>query len=274
MIPGIETFHTRESWQDPKYPVFGPLDDPTNNRMAVIHYTAADDLIDGDPGEHAEDLPAYMRAMNKSYWVNRGYALGYLFAVDWLGGVWQIRGWEYQSAANKGENETTWPILMLVDGDDPATPEAVRSVRAIVAEADRRAGRPQSIVGHKDIGATACPGAGLYAQVKAGVFTPQPDPIVPPVVPPPSSSEVDMFIAIINNGSGPVAETWTVCDGTQLSHITNGHAAEVYINAGLPQVRIAGADQLAGFLASVKTMNACPPEWVGTGWEAAWNKNK
>lgn len=188
LVPGAQTVHTRESWQDPKFPVFGPLDDPSNNVTAVIHYTADDDLIDGDPGEHADDLPAYLRAMQRSYVLNRGHSLGYLWAVDWLGGIWQIRGWEYQSAANKGENATTWPILVLVDGDDPATPEAIESIRLLIAEAGRRAGSPLFIKGHRDIGATACPGAGLYAQIKAGLFSPRPTP--PPI--PPSQEDDDM----------------------------------------------------------------------------------
>jgi len=181
-IPGVGTLHAREVWQDPRYPVFGPPDLAFDNDTVVIHYTAADDLIDGDPGEHAEDLPAYMRAMQYSYVTNRGYSLGYLFAVDWLGGVWQIRGWEFQSAANAGHNTHTWPILMLVDGDDEATPEAAASVRALVAEAERRAGMPQKIMGHGQLKietgvgtATACPGAGLLRQIKAGVFVPTGD---------------------------------------------------------------------------------------------------
>lgn len=182
LIAGAPTVHARETWQDPSYPVFGPIDDSRNNDTVVIHYTAADDLIDGDPGEHAENLPAYMRAMQKSYVLNRGYSLGYLFAVDWLGGIWQIRGWEYQSAANLNHNAHTVPILMLVDGADGATAEAAASVRLIVAEAQRRAGVRLAIVGHGQLSgaATACPGAGLLAQIKAGAFYPS-VPVTPPV---------------------------------------------------------------------------------------------
>lgn len=216
LVPGAQTVHTRESWQDPRYPVFGPLDDPTNNVTAVVHYTAADDLIDGDPGEHAEDLPAYLRAMNKSYWVNRGYALGYLWAVDWLGGIWQIRGWEYQSAANKGENATTWPILVLVDGDDPATPEAAESIRLLIAEAGRRSGSPLFIKGHKDIGATACPGAGLYAQVQAGVFTPRPKPTPPPI------QEDDDMLYLIPPPKERPGGRWLVCSNAGY-RLANSH---------------------------------------------------
>lgn len=176
------TYHKREDWQDPRYPVFGPVDNINDNDTVVLHYTAADDLIDGDPGEHAEDLPQYLRNMQYYYVTQRGYSLGYSFAVDWLGGVWQIRGWEFQSAANRGHNNHTLPILLLVDGDDPATSFAVAAVQDLVEQAKIRYGRDLVIVGHQDIGATGCPGAGIQAQIEAGVFEPRP--VVPPVVDP------------------------------------------------------------------------------------------
>lgn len=207
MIPGVETYHPRITWQDPRWPVIGPVDDWTNNTTAVIHYTAADDLIDGDPGEYAHMLPQYLRNMQYSYAKpksqgGRGYSVGYLFAVDWLGGVWQLRGWEFQSAANVNHNSYTVPILMLVDGDDGATEEALAAARAIIREAGFRAGgRRLAVVGHGDIGSTSCPGAGLRRQLRAGQFDPYavtpPQPVVPPVVVPDLEDEEIMVALII-----------------------------------------------------------------------------
>ena len=175
MIPGVETVHPRSAWVDPNYPIDGPFDLQSDNDTCVIHYTAADDLIDGDPGEHAEDLPQFFRNMQKSYEDRRGYSVGYSWAVDWLGGVWQLRGWEFQSAANLGHNSHTVPILVLVDGQDGTTPEAAKSVRNIVREAARRAGRKTMIVtGHGRLSgaATQCPGLGLLSQLDRGWFNP------------------------------------------------------------------------------------------------------
>lgn len=192
LIPGAQTIHPRTSWQNPAWPVTGPLDNPANNDTIVIHYTAADDLIDGDPGEHIEDMDAYMRSMQYAYAKpksqgGRGYSLGYSWAVDYLGGIWQIRGWEFQSAANLGHNDHTLPILVLVDGNDPATDLAARSIRLIVAEAQRRSGRTMAIKGHGQLReetgvgtATSCPGTGLKTQIKAGVFVPT---LQPPTTP-------------------------------------------------------------------------------------------
>lgn len=220
MIPGVKTFHTRESWQDPRFPVFGPADNPANNDTAVLHYTAADDLIDGDPGEHAENLPAYMRAMQYSYVTQRGYSLGYAFAIDWLGGVWQIRGWEYQSAANAGHNEHTLPILMLVDGADGATPEALASARAIIAEAQRRSGRTFSITGHGQLSgaATACPGAGIRKQIADGLFDPS---LV--TIPEPPNDEEEIMIAYIAQPPATMTGNppWMLCVNGSVRYATN-----------------------------------------------------
>ena len=205
-IPGVDRVHPRSVVATGRYPITGPSVAAGAIDTAVIHYTAADDLIDGDPGEHAEDLPAYLQAINRHYWTTRRppHSIGYRWAVDWLGGVWQLRGWDLRSAANRGHNGHTEPILVLVDGDDPATPEAVVSVRAIIAASGLRAGRHLEIVGHGDIGSSSCPGRGLAGQVAAGVFDPRLHPITSP-------QEDDMLVACINVDGNP--EWVHVADG-------------------------------------------------------------
>jgi hypothetical protein len=183
------TYHPRSDWVDPAYPVTGPAADWSAIDTVVIHYTAAADCPDGD---WPDVVAAYLRAIQRDYVTNRGYSIGYMFAVDQHGGQWQLRGWEFRSAANKGHNEHTMPILCLVDGDRAATAVAVEAVRQLVAEGARRAGRELAIVGHGDIGATACPGVGLAAQVRAGVFTP----VVEPEPEPTPPTEDDPMIAI------------------------------------------------------------------------------
>jgi hypothetical protein len=215
MIAGV-TFHPRETWQDPEYPVAGPPADWGVICRPIAHYTADDDLIDGDPGESADDLPGYLRAMQRHYVTARGYSVGYQFAIDWLGGVWELRGFDFQSAANKGDerktgvrnvNPVTAPILFLVDGADRATDEAVNAARFVLAEMARRAARPlDPLVSHSALDFTACCGAGIRAQIAAGVFSqppivpPEPLPPLPPIV-----EEVDLMLYILRpSNSGDV----------------------------------------------------------------------
>lgn len=157
-------YHPRTTWQDPRFPVFGPADNWADNDTVVIHYTAGDQIPD--------DVAGFLRNTQYYYVTQRGYSIGYSFAVDQKGDIWQLRGWEYQSAANRGHNDHTLPILVLVDGQEPASPEAVESVRRLVQEAEYHFGREMKIVGHREIGSTSCPGAGLQTQVNNGVFKP------------------------------------------------------------------------------------------------------
>jgi hypothetical protein len=111
--------------------------------------------------------------MQANYVRRRGYSLGYSVAVDQAGTSWEIRGTEFQPAANRGHNATTWVILCLVDWQNPAPQPMVDEVRNLVAWARTQAGRQLSVIGHRDLAATRCPGDGLYSQIQAGVFEPR-----------------------------------------------------------------------------------------------------
>jgi hypothetical protein len=121
--------------------------------------------------------------MQNDYTVNRGYSLGYSVAVSTVGDSWEIRGVDIKPAATKGYNDSTYAILLTVDGDNAASAAAVTEVRRLVADAERRAGRRLTIVGHGQLGATSCPGVGIRAQIAAGVFRPTPAPIPPTPTP-------------------------------------------------------------------------------------------
>ena len=208
--------HGRSDWVDPAYPVTGPTFDWSTIEWVVIHYTAAINLPDGDMGEFAYQLPPYLRAVQREY-LRRGYSIGYNAAVDWLGGDWELRGDTFKCAANADredtiesphdtggdENARTFAILMLVDGQDAATPLAAAKVRGLVAQIRDHAPNAVVVLGHRDIDQTQCPGTGLYAQIKAGVFEPSDEPApIPAPQPPPVTQEHDMIPAIAKTTDG------------------------------------------------------------------------
>lgn len=85
-----------------------------------------------------------------------------------------------------------------------------------------------------------------------------------------------MFIVIVTNAPGSaVVETWLLCDGTQLSHIRDGHFANLLGRVpNVSQVRPKSADETAGLIKSCRTVTSCPPEWTGSQWETLWNTSK
>ena len=94
----------------------------------------------------------------------------------------------------------------------------------------------------------------------------------PPPPPPPIKESPDMFRLFVTNApASPTKVTVLLCDGTQLSHVKDGHFDQVLAAAGVGRVDAVNANQTRGTIVSCKTTTACPPEWVGTTWETLWN---
>lgn len=193
VIPGVAVVHPRSAWVEECFPIRGAAAVPGAITQPVAHYSAAVNLPDGDPGESVEQIPPWLRASNRDYWLNRtntsptvvcgrslpGYALGYLFAVDWMGGAWEIRGFDFMPAANAGHNNYTCPLIFITDRDDPASDLAWVTARAIWREFRRRSARSDfknRPLGHGELRettgigtATICPGPAILAQLHAGM---------------------------------------------------------------------------------------------------------
>lgn len=215
-IPGVETYHPRASWEpngvDPWYGdyllrAYGDLrrDSAFHRTPAslwlpgveylAVHYTSAINLPDGDPGEILDGVDGIRALLARStfdYLSNRtggnyrrlsdgkvfpGYPLGYSFAFDWLGGVWEINGFDYRPAATSGWNNRALAFLMLTDRADPGSELMWQSFRAVAAEAQRRGApiAPERVWPHGKFFAetgtgtqTACCGPALTAQIDAG----------------------------------------------------------------------------------------------------------
>lgn len=206
------TIIPRTSWQSPDMPVTGPKMVLSTIRLLPAHYTAAANCPD--------NTPLYLRSIQRDYVTNRGYSIGYNFAIDKTGAVYECRGWDIKCAANVNRNTETIAILCLVDGSQPMNAKMVESFKALGAEAQRRCNRSLTVVGHRDIGATACPGDGIYAQVKAGKLTPgdTPDPVPP--TPTPTPGDDTMTIRIFESQTDPKefnAMFFAECDGQNRS---------------------------------------------------------
>ena len=166
----------RSAWQDPAMPVKGPAMTLKTTSMIPAHYTAASTI--------PSDTASYLRSIQRDYTVNRGYSIGYNFAVDKAGVAWECRGFDIRCAANKGVNASTIAILCLVDGANAMNEAMVTTFRAIAAEAQNRTPQELVVVGHRDIGSTSCPGDGIYGQVKSGALDPGEAPAPTPPTPP------------------------------------------------------------------------------------------
>ena len=227
--------HRREVWQSTAEPVASSSRfEWSDVDLVVAHYTADDDLPDGDPGELADNLPQYLRNMQHFYLTHpdRGYSVGYAFALDWLGGSWELRGDDFECAANKAVNSRAIAFLCLVDADDRLTAECAATFRRFTARAIKLSPLTVTVDGHgRTPGAsTGCPGAGILVDLDEGRLDPRTFTPPPPPPPPVTSGDDPMFIA------RDLAGKFVIGDGVVRRHLPTAQQAR----------RIIGRYTLAG----------------------------
>jgi len=161
---------SRRVWEQPGFTVAehttSPPVAPAMIDSVVVHYVGAP--VTSDP-------ITWLRNNQRYYATNRGYSLGYNAVVDRDGIMWQVRGLEFRNAANKGANNTSVSVLQLVSDDEAANSAQVARTRRFVADMERWCGHPLTVLGHRDVGATACPGDAIYNQIRQGEFDPSAD---------------------------------------------------------------------------------------------------
>lgn len=163
----------------------------------MIHYSAA-------------SVNQTVRAIQDYHMRVRGWSdIGYNLLVRASTGViYMGRGWDVLGAHCAGYNTPNVGICVIgpdVTGHQDVTEAARASVRWLVGEIERRAGRELVLLGHRDRGSTACPGDELYGWVKKGMPGAAPAP-APAPAPGPVGWEGAAIMALdtINQGdTGP-----------------------------------------------------------------------
>ncbi|MFF9123149.1 peptidoglycan-binding protein [Streptomyces sp. NPDC014889] len=151
----------------------GPAAVPLSSRTEwFVHYDGATPIT--------RTGYAIPRAIEAEHLANGWAGIGYSFVVDQAGNAYEGRGWGRQGAHCPGHNVSGLSVQIAVGGDQEPTPAALATARALYDEACQRTGRTLAPKGHRDGIATLCPGARLYAWVKAGMpaqgYNPAPNP--------------------------------------------------------------------------------------------------
>src|SRR4249919_2590355 len=123
------------------------------------------------------DVIAQVRKDQNFHMDGRGWNdIGYNFlvisapgydAIDGL--IVEGRGRDVIGAHCEGHNTAWIGVQVAIGGDQQPSPKALTSVRSLYDSASAAHGGPLSKYGHRDGYSTECPGAHLYAWVKAGM---------------------------------------------------------------------------------------------------------
>ncbi|WP_432194710.1 peptidoglycan-binding protein [Streptomyces sp. bgisy027] len=159
--------------------------DPRSDGPAHVPLSSRTEFFVHYDGAHPISRTGYAipRAIEAEHF-GRGWAgIGYHFVVSQAGEIFEGRGWGRQGAHCPGHNVSGIGVQIAIGGDQEPTEAALAACRALYDEACRRTGRTLAKKGHKDGYATLCPGATLYAWVKAGMpvkgYTPPTDGTAP-----------------------------------------------------------------------------------------------
>lgn len=152
---------------------FGPNESLADAMQPVRHITVHHDGMDAfrasSQGAAADRLEAIRRVH-----VSKGWAdIGYHYAIDPAGRIWEGRPLELQGAHVKARNEGNLGIVMLGNFElQRPTGEALGALTSLIGfEMHRHRLAVGSIYTHREWAPTACPGANLQAamdQIRRG----------------------------------------------------------------------------------------------------------
>lgn len=170
------TIVTREQWgaADPTGPIHTV---EIGDRTAFfVHYLGSEKSNPKDPAAQVRGVQKFHQGPQRR-WSDVGYS--YLVAQD--GTVFEGRGRDAVGAHCPGWNRKAVSVCALIGEGEIPSAEMKAAIVALHAETEKAAGKDLPVKGHRDGKKTACPGAELYAWLKAGM------PLAAPEAPKPAA---------------------------------------------------------------------------------------
>lgn len=181
---------SREKWGAKALTKYDQKISPSYRTGIVIHHS-----VTGE-GKSQADVEKILRQID-DFHRGKGYGgIGYNVAVDYAGRIYEARGLDVMGAHTAKANGRNYGIVYLGNTDKHLTDAAVDAIKQVVDTMQARSKKKLTVKGHRDHSSTACPGAKLYAHVKAGAFNrpypikatvPKPVPVKPAEKPKPTA---------------------------------------------------------------------------------------
>lgn len=192
--------YSRSDWELDGQRIADKTNSPkvNKNRLEFIclHYTGNN--------TNSNDTQKLIQNSNGYYQRVRGYSYGYNWVIGKTGDCWEVRGWDYRNAANRGSNVQSVSIQLKVDGQDPANDAMLQRAQRLIGDIRAHVGRDLPVKGHRDVGSTLCPGDGIYHQIVHGYFEPTAKTVSQPAAEPavaPAGSNTGYPGTPLKNGS-------------------------------------------------------------------------
>jgi len=188
----------------------------------IIHHTAADDSTPIDP-------PAVIRGIYYFHTVTRGWGdIGYNYLVDQYGNIYEGRrgGLGVVAAHALGSNYGSVGISVLGNymNDYPAD-DTLTSLASLISFVNQQTGVPlnsNTVLGHRDVDATACPGDHLYADIPG---------IILDTITSPNPSDYQAMLLSVSQEELAVSPEGTAT--VEIEYLNAGQTAWLYTDPGI-----------------------------------------
>lgn len=120
-------------------------------------------------GNAGASIP-WLKSIQRYHMVTKNWNdIAYNVLVDKDGVAWEGRGWDAVGGHTKDWNSRSVAIAYLGDGISPVPEKALATIKQLFEDADKHFGKKLKRGGHRDVGATACPGTFLYEWLTKGM---------------------------------------------------------------------------------------------------------
>jgi hypothetical protein len=156
------TLIRRSAWAN-RLPIASKLKTATFFSRITIHHSGALVLRDTARKSVIGDLNSVLEAHTRIRYGD----IGYHFVIDYAGRVWEGRSLSYEGAHVSSRNEGNIGVMLLGNFERQKPSQAQLETLTKVSALLRRhfAIPARRVFGHRDIGASACPGRYLYPYV-------------------------------------------------------------------------------------------------------------
>ena len=163
-LSGVVTLRRRGDWTSEQPKVWMLREGGVFDRITVHHEGGALSTVRDKTAVAAEIDSVYAGHRSRNY-----ADIAYHFIIDRGGCVWEGRSLAYEGAHVSHQNKNNLGILVLgnYEKQNP-TPESLKALKAMVLSFRKRFGiKHHRVYGHRDLGASLCPGTKLYPHVAA-----------------------------------------------------------------------------------------------------------
>jgi hypothetical protein len=155
---------TRSDWGAGRLTAYTSTIKPANRTGIIIHHSVT------SQGTTEASVSSILRTIDGFHRRKGWGGIGYNFAVDHQGRVYEARGRDIIGVHASGSNTANFGICFIGNSDKKLTPKAVAAIAKLVENLQNAAGKNLKVQGHRDVNSTGCPGSKLYTEIQAGTF--------------------------------------------------------------------------------------------------------